>query len=248
MSRIFITGDTHGDFSRFNPNEFPAQSSLTKDDFMIICGDFGGVWDGHVTEQRILDWLEARPFTTLFVSGNHENFDLLKKYPIEIWHGGKVQRIRPHVIHLMRGQIFDLHGKTFFTMGGARSHDIDAGILEPDDPNFRALQKKLDRENALYRVNHVSWWKEELPSAEEYAEARQTLARAGWKVDGILTHCAPTSIQAKIDPMYHADPLTDFLEEVRMQCTFEAWFFGHYHEDFSIDDKFHLLYDTAIEV
>ncbi len=98
---------------------------MTRDDFMIICGDFGGVWEGGKKDARSLDRLENLPFTTLFVSGNHENFDLLRKYPIEEWNGGKVQRIRPHVIHLMRGQVFDLQGYSFFTMGGARSHDID---------------------------------------------------------------------------------------------------------------------------
>lgn len=34
-------------------------------------------------------WLNDRPFTTLFVDGNHENFDLLNAYPVENWHGGK---------------------------------------------------------------------------------------------------------------------------------------------------------------
>ena len=85
---IFITGDTHGEFSRLHPAAFPEQSNLTKEDYIIICGDFGGVWDGSDTEQQWLDWLAARPFTTLFVSGNHENFDLLRSYPISQWHGG----------------------------------------------------------------------------------------------------------------------------------------------------------------
>ena len=99
---IFLTGDTHGDFSRFRPDIFYEQAGLTKDDCTIICGDFGGVWDGSPEEQGQLDWLEQRPYTTLFVSGNHENYDLLAQYPVEEWHGGQVQRIRPSVIHLMR--------------------------------------------------------------------------------------------------------------------------------------------------
>ena len=105
---IYATGDTHGNFQRFDSEHFPEQAQMTRDDFMIICGDFGGVWEGGKKDARSLDRLENLPFTTLFISGNHENFDLLKKYPIEEWNGGKVQRIRPHVIHLMRGQVFDL--------------------------------------------------------------------------------------------------------------------------------------------
>ena len=40
---IFITGDTHGDFSRLLPAAFHEQRDLTKEDYLIICGDFGGV-------------------------------------------------------------------------------------------------------------------------------------------------------------------------------------------------------------
>ena len=130
---IFITGDTHGDFSRLLPAAFHEQRDLTKEDYLILCGDFGGVWDGGDAEQQWLDWLETRSFTTLFVSGNHENYDLLRNYPISQWHGGLVQAIRPSVLHLMRGQLYNICGKRIFTMGGASSHDIRDDILEPDN-------------------------------------------------------------------------------------------------------------------
>lgn len=115
---IFITGDTHGDFTRFSSENFPEQKDMTKEDFVIICGDFGGVWDGSRRERYWLDWLEDKPFTTLFVSGNHENYDLLAGYPVEHWHGGKVQPIRASLLHLTRGQFFQIGGKRIFTMGG----------------------------------------------------------------------------------------------------------------------------------
>lgn len=153
---IYATGDTHGNFQRFAPEHFPEQAQMTRDDFMIICGDFGGVWEGGKKDARSLDRLENLPFTTLFVSGNHENFDLLGKYPVEEWNGGKIQRIRPHVIHLMRGQVFDLQGYSFFTMGGARSHDIDDGILNPNAPDFEEQYWALRRMGARFRVNHHS--------------------------------------------------------------------------------------------
>ena len=50
---IFITGDTHGDFSRLLPAAFHEQRDLTKEDYLIICGDFGGVWDGGDAEQQL---------------------------------------------------------------------------------------------------------------------------------------------------------------------------------------------------
>ena len=75
-------------------------------------------------EEKILKELDELPFTVLFVSGNHENYDLLEAFPITEWHGGKVQLIFDSVIHLMRGQVYEIQSKKFFTFGGASSHDI----------------------------------------------------------------------------------------------------------------------------
>lgn len=41
--RIYITGDCHNNFSKFNTEYFYTQKELDKDDYLIICGDFGGV-------------------------------------------------------------------------------------------------------------------------------------------------------------------------------------------------------------
>lgn len=116
--KIFTTGDTHGNFERLRPEYFPEGLELTKEDVVLQLGDFGGVWFGDERDDEALDWLEGLTFTVAFVSGNHENYDALVKYPIENWHGGRVQPVRPHVLHLMRGQVFELAGHTFFTMGG----------------------------------------------------------------------------------------------------------------------------------
>ena len=132
-------------------------------------------------------------FTTAFVTGNHENYDALRKYPLDKWRGGSSRRIRPSVILLERGQIFDLGGKRFFTMGGASNHDIQDGILEPDDPLFKKKCRELDARGAMYRVNHLSWWKEELANEEEYRIARANLDRTGWEVDYIITHALSSS-------------------------------------------------------
>ena len=246
---IYATGDTHGNFQRFDAKYFPEQTGMTKDDYMIICGDFGGVWDNSNKEKQHLDWLEALPFTTLFVSGNHENFDLMREYPVEEWNGGKIQRIRPHVIHLMRGQIFDLQGYSFFTMGGARSHDIEDGILNPSAPDFEEQYWALRRMGGRFRVNHCSWWKQELPCISEYEEAKRNLDRVDYKVDYIVTHCAPNNIVDKLgEGGYIYDPLTDFLENVREKASFHYWLFGHYHNNKIIDDRFVLLWEQMVQV
>ena len=167
---IYITGDCHADFRKFNIESFPEQKDMTKEEYVIICGDFGGVWlrnEESEQEKWWMDWLEAKPYTTLFVDGNHENFDRLYSYPVEDWKGGSVHKIRPSVIHLMRGQVFEIDEKKIFTFGGASSHDIDGGILELEDLDFKQKRRQLDEDWISYRINHLSWWKEKFPSDEK---------------------------------------------------------------------------------
>ncbi|MDY3798120.1 MAG: metallophosphoesterase [Bacilli bacterium] len=94
---IYITGDCHGGFDRFENDKF---SNLTKNDYVIICGDFGGIWDQNKRaryERKRIKQLSKMKFTTLFVDGNHENFDRLYSYPIIEWHGGKVHKINSSI-------------------------------------------------------------------------------------------------------------------------------------------------------
>lgn len=41
---VFITGDCHGNFRRFGRRYFPEQETMDRDDYIIVAGDFGGVW------------------------------------------------------------------------------------------------------------------------------------------------------------------------------------------------------------
>lgn len=243
---IYITGDTHGDFARLGKRYLPY---IGAGDYLIICGDFGGIWNNSPEENFWLKWLSQKAYIVLFVDGNHENYDMLATFPMEEWNGGKVQKIRENVIHLMRGQIYEIDGVRFFTMGGASSHDINAGILEPDDPDFTEKRKRLDREMALYRVNHQSWWAEELPSEEEMAEGLKNLDRCGNKVDVILTHCAPSSVQDIFsNGLYAHDRLTDYLDSVKDRCAFRHWFFGHYHDNHEVGQRFTMLYKEVVSL
>ena len=246
---IYVTGDCHGNFARFEQKNFPEQANMTKDDTVIITGDFGGVWFGDSRDDETLDWLERLPFTLVFVCGNHENYDALARYPVAEWRGGKVHRIRPHVLYLMRGQIFELESYRFFTMGGAKSHDIEDGILEPDTSDFERRLTMLQRKpRARYRINHISWWAQELPSDEEYDQARRNLDAVGWAVDYIITHCAPTSITLMGSRHNEADRLTDFLQEVQERAKYHYWLFGHYHDNKAIDEKHILLWEQIVQI
>ena len=221
---IYITGDTHGpiDIHKLNKRYFD-DANLTKNDYFIICGDFGLVWDNSSEEQFWLDWLNEKNYTTLFIDGNHENHSLLNSYPIETWNGGKVHRIRDSVLHLMRGQVFTIDSHTFFTMGGADSVDKD------------------------WRTPGKSWWPEEIPSNDEYEEAIQNLKLHNHQVDYIITHTAPTSIVNQLIPgIKPPNQLTDILEAIKIGTKYKHWYFGHFHDDRDIDEKHTLLYYNII--
>lgn len=250
---IYLTGDTHAEFKhRFNVDNFPEQMEMTKEDYVIICGDFGGIWDLNEeskNEKYWLDWFEERSYTLLFIDGNHENFDRLYCYPVKEWHGGMVHEIRPHVLHLMRGQIFEIDGKKIFTFGGARSHDINGGILEKDDPDFSKKRKRLDRDYIPYRINHISWWEQELASEEEMQEGRRNLMEHDNTVDYIVTHCCSTSTQVILGgSFYEPDRETDYLEDIKNSVNYKKWFFGHYHDNKNIFDKEILIYEQMIRI
>lgn len=250
---IYVTGDTHADFHRFSLDIFPEQRDMTKDDYVIICGDFGGIWDrGSESKEEVywLKWLEEKPFTLLFIDGNHENFDRLNSYPQKEWHGGKVHEIRPHVLHLMRGQVFELAGKKIFTFGGASSHDISGGLLDPDDPDLKKKRRELDREYEPYRIKHITWWEQEMPTEEEMQEGLENLRKNKNKVDFILTHCCATSTQEElgIGSIYKADRATEYLEQIKKTVSCKMWFFGHYHENMNVNAREKLLYEQIIRI
>ena len=226
---IFITGDTHGthDFSKLT--KFAELNlNLTKSDYLIIAGDFGGVWCAETLRKDLKPYIDL-PFTVLFVDGNHENFDLLNGFPVEIWNGGKVHKIRNDIIHLMRGQVFKIDGNSFFTFGGGTSVD-----------------KYLRRER-------ISWWPQEMPSYEELDEAIANLKRYGNEVDIIVTHACderalyypPLRTKYKSMTAYRENQMLSYFEE---NIGYKHWYFGHYHEDGEITDRKTALYQNIIKI
>ena len=152
---LYVKGDIHGNPSSFSSSAFPEGKTLTREDYVLILGDFGMVWNYKgetANESYWLDWLEDKPWTTLFIDGNHENFDRLDALPQADWHGGKVSYIRPHILHLKRGYVFDIDGCKCFCMGGASSHDIRDGILdiEKDAKLIKQWEKDYFK---LFRIN-----------------------------------------------------------------------------------------------
>ena len=226
---IYLTGDTHGEMGidKLFSSNFPEGKQLTKNDFVIILGDFGFIWKNETnkTEKYWLNWFNEKPWTTLFVDGNHENHARLNTFPVEEWNGGKIHKIGDSIFHLMRGQVFNLNDKKIFTMGGAPSID------------------------KIYRTEGISWWKEEEISYEEQEEALANLEKNNNKVDYIFTHTCPEEI---IPYMFNISksniinsPTEKFFDYIAQIVKFDDWYFGHWHIEKEMG-KYHCLYNNLI--
>lgn len=219
---IYVTGDMHGDISRFRDKVF---RKLKKDDYLIVCGDFGFLWDGSKKEQKQLRWIGKRKYHVLFVEGVHDNLEMLFQYPATQWNGGTVREISGKLRHLCRGSIFRLEGSSIFVFGGGESSDHDS------------------------RAMGSTWWREELPTFEELQQAREALAKHNNTVDYIITHQCSRAMKQFLS-MYEdeANVLDTFLDEVRERCSYKRWFFGSYHMNKTIPPREIALFNAVTPI
>lgn len=217
---ICITGDMHGELERFNDKRI---RSLKKGDFLIVCGDFGFVWDGSKREEAILKSIGKKRFYTLFIEGCHENYDLLAKYPEEDFCGGRVNVISGNLMHIKRGSILDLQGMRFFAFGGGQTKDIDI------------------------RRDSNTWYEAELPTTEEVRDAVLNLKNADGKLDYIITHEPPASMKEFLGfEVRQISHMHTFFDAVKNDCTFKMWFFGKAHINKVIPPKYRCLFDDVV--
>lgn len=160
-----------------------------------------------------MDWFASKPFNILFVDGNHECFEYWYNQPSEEWHGGLIHHSTdaPNVIHLQRGEYYEIDGHTFWCFGGAESHD------------------------KMFRTPGFDWSPAELPSMSECLHGFSTLGKHDGKVDYIITHTAPKRIlyEMGFDSSYF-DPVSEYLDVILKNTKYKLWFCGHMHQDILI--------------
>jgi len=219
---IYITGDMHGEMCRFDS---PQVKKLKKGDTLIVCGDFGFIWDGGPKEEKNLKKLGKKKFEILFLDGTHENFDLLNQYPVTDWNGGQVQHICGNLYHLMRGQLYTIEGKKIFTFGGGES-----------------VEKQM-------RIAAGKWWACEMPSIDEMRVGVKNLSDAGMAVDYIVTHePAPRVMSNTVNPKESTNQLEAYFEQLIKQVQFSKWFFGAIHVDRKITAKNYAVFNDVLPV
>lgn len=225
---IFVTGDTHGTLDIGKVTDyFEDKKDLNENDYLIICGDVGVCGFLRENEHKTREILKSLPVTVLFIDGNHEHHPRLNAYPEDEWRGGRVHMIEPGIIHLMRGQVFNIAGTTIFTFGGADSVD-----------------KEMRRAG-------IDWFAEEMPTTAEYEEGLRNLEKLDYKVDFIVTHSAPREVAAYLGYGEKSDGeiiLRRYFQQIADEAEFKTWFFGHFHEDAEVEGVFRCLYDDVVQI
>lgn len=216
---IYITGDTHGDVAKFR------SAKLKRGDTLIVCGDFGFIWDGSQQEKKNLAWLSKRKYTILFVEGAHENFAMLNEYPKEDFCGGKVRKIADNIFQLMRGEIYEIEFKKFFAFGGGDDEELEFSDIQ-ESPEFKRL-----------------------PTDDECAHSRENLQETGNVVDYIITYDVGFKLRSMLRMESNCfNNLHAYLNEVATGCTFKTWYFGCFHLDKRISPVYHAVYKNIYEV
>jgi hypothetical protein len=211
---IYITGDTHRDLNWF---KHPMFRKIKKRDTLIICGDFGFIWDGSKKEQKILKWLGKRRFDVLFADGVHENFEELEKYEVEDWNGGKTRKISGRLRQLMRGCVFSIGDKRVLTFGGGQSDRGQSGKHNPSEEDFKRAEESLKRYD--YNIDYII-------SYEPPTQIAEFLNLGSNQHD--------------------SDIISHYLDEINRKTNYERWFFGKHHINKIVTSKYFAMFDNVV--
>lgn len=218
-SMIYITGDTHGNFSRVV--SLCEKIHTSTEDVLIILGDAGINGFGKEQDWRLKRALSRLPITLFCIHGNHEERPQnIFGYAETLWHDGTVfvEPEFPRLLFAKDGDIYDFGGKRCFVIGGAYS---------------------VDKYYRLARGRR--WWADEQPSAEIKARVENRLEKENGRVDIVFTHTCPLQYEPTevflpgIDQSTVDKSTEEWLGTIERRLSYEKWYCGHYHTSKQVD-------------
>ena len=209
---IYLISDLHGKIDFAGIKKYC--EIATDDDLLIILGDVCLEFEKTEENRKFTDYILSIEKNIAIMDGNHDNFAFLNSFPPEEWNGGIVGRITKSIVHLKRGNIYTIEGKTFFSFGGCKSSAKwkDMGL----------------------------WYDGEEPTEEQYALARENLKKHNYKVDYILTHKYE---QTPPYGSTICEALREFTLFLEANVEYKQWFAGHWHKNKQVDEKHTLVFD-----
>lgn len=232
MGKIYVTGDLHGDmqdlYNRVKKNK------IQDDDTLIVCGDFGFIWNGD-WKKNMMKISRITKATIFVVLGNHENYDIIEKLPMDTKFNNLVYVASENVFIAGRGRIYTIEGKRFFCFGGALS---------------------IDR---YHRIPRKSWWAEEEPTDVELGTGGAIIYNNVNNIDYVITHDCPaifrrelyTHHDTSLEIGYKLPRVFDnWLEQLYFDGqNFKHWYCGHHHTNYTAESlKCTCLYKRIEEI
>ena len=235
INRVFIRGDTHGDFDWLP--DWCRENKTTTNDILILLGDHALRFEGIKKPREAMrkQLVAAQPITIFALRGNHDrpyykeddsewdDIELkvcplltqeyvssnLKCYDDEMWH----DKDYPNIWYFQDGGHYCIKNKTFFAYGGAYSVDKE----------WRQLM-------------HWTWYPNEIVSSRRHCEILDIIDHRHF--DYVLTHTCPTEWQPtdlfmkNIDQSKIDHTMEKYLSDVlRHIGGYNYWYFGHYHDN-----------------
>lgn len=210
---IYITGDTHRDFSRIYNLE------KDTDNMLIVLGDVGINYCLNEEDKNCKEYLKKLKLKLFCVRGNHEerpeNISTYKE--VEMF-GGKVfvEEEYPNLIFAKDGETYNIDGKKILVIGGAYSVDKQ------------------------YRLLHgYKWFKDEQLTKKEMVTILDKVK--GKHFDIVLTHACPYKYEPRevfmqgLDQFKVDKSMEHFLDEIEENISYDKWYCGHYHTEKQID-------------
>lgn len=210
---IYITGDTHGEFSRLS------HLKQTNEDMIIVLGDAGINYYLNNKDDELKKIIGLYGIKLFCVQGNHEERpENIKSYKEVEMFGGKVfiEEKYPYIIFAKNGECYNIGGKKVLVIGGAYSID----------KNYRL-------------INGYQWFKDEQLTEDE--KENMLKKYKGKHVDIILSHTCPLKYEpVETFPIFMDQTKVDksmekFLDIVEETIDYDKWYCGHYHIEKQIE-------------
>lgn len=219
----YITGDTHGNFSRI-ANFCTEHPNLSKDDVMIILGDAGLNYYLDSRDERNKKSVEALPLTFFCIHGNHEaRPGTIPSYKQKVWNGGIVyyEERFPSILFAKDGEIYHLPCKLGKTLVAGGAYSVDK----------------------YYRLMMgYSWFPDEQPS-DAIKHKVEEVVEVNKDIKTVLTHTAPLRYEPRewflegLDQSSVDKSTEEWLDKLYDMVKCKYWYCGHYHGDKEVFDE-----------
>ena len=217
---IYITGDTHRDFSRLDKMEF------NKDDMLIILGDAGINYCLNEEDKMFKEYLKKYNVKMFCIRGNHEERpENIRTYKEIDMFGGRVyiEEDYSYLIFAKDGEEYNIDGKRVLVIGGAYS---------------------VDKE---YRLMYgYKWFRDEQLTKEEMDIIYNRVKEKHFDI--VLTHTCPYKYEpvevflSGIDQSKVDKSMEHFLDKIEDSIKYDKWYCGHYHTE-KIIDKIEFMFE-----